>query len=290
MDSDNTGSGAQDYYRHVSGADRRPEVKNSRLVRLEMISARADDPVQWRFRQPAMALFWWRQGFGRFSVDIGGSRASSVDGDEIEMALIPPGAEAEGEFEITNGCQYNVAFFEPELTAQVDMHCRDIPLAYLSDDFLRAGMLELSRWKHDASFALMAEGWALQAVGRLNRVIRSEPSRPVAGIGALQVGRVRDYVNATLAGPIRMDDLASEAGVPLVDLSDSFKTTTGLTPAGFTRTGRLRAAKHLLLETSQGVEEIARATGFADAQSLGRSFRASEGMSPSEFRRLRRNC
>ncbi len=289
MDGDDMGSGAQGYYRHVSGADRRPDVKASRLVRLETISARADAPVQWRFRQPAMALFWWRQGFGRFSVDIAGSRASSVDGDEIGLALIPPGAAAEGEFEITEGCEYDVAFLEPELMAQVDVQCRDVPLARLSDDILRAGISELSRWRHDASFALMAEGWALQAVGRLNRLVRSEPCRPVAGIGTSRVERVRDYVNANLSGPIRMDDLASEAGVPLADLSQSFKATTGLTPAGFTRVLRLREAKHLLLQTSQGVEEIAHATGFADAQGLRRSFRACEGMSPSEFRKLRRN-
>lgn len=289
MADNDTESNAQGYYRHVSGADCQPDVKVSRLVRFETISARAEEPVQWRFRQPSMTLFWWRRGFGRFSIDIGGSRAGSCHGDTIGMALIPPGAAAEGEFEITDGCEYDVAFLEPELMAQVDIQYRDVPLASLSDDILRSGMLELSRWRHDASFSLMAEGWALQAVGRLNRLIRSEPSRNVAAIGISQVGRVRDYISANLSGSIRMDDLASEAGVPLIDLLKSFEATTGLTPAEFTRVGRLREAKHLLLATSQGVEQIAHATGFADAQGLRRSFRASEGMSPSEFRRLRRD-
>ncbi|WP_172438648.1 helix-turn-helix domain-containing protein [Sphingobium yanoikuyae] len=289
MDGEDTGSKAQGYYRHVCGADRRQDVKVSRLVRLETIAARADEPVQWRFRQPAMVLFWWRQGFGRFSVDISGSRASSCKGDEIGMALIPPGAAAEGKFEITDACEYDVALLEPELLAQVDVGCHDVPLACLADDVLRSGMLELSRWRHDATFSLMAEGWALQAVGRLNRLIRSEVGRSVAGMGAAQVGRVRDFVGANLSGSIGVDDLANEAGVALADISASFKASTGLTLAGFTRLGRLREARRLLIETCQSVDEIARATGFVDASSLRRSFRAREGMSPAEFRRLRRS-
>ncbi|MHA6767451.1 helix-turn-helix domain-containing protein [Sphingobium ummariense] len=289
MADDDTGSGGQGYYRHVCGGERLSDIKISRLVRLETISAKADEPVQWKFRQPSMALFWWRQGFGRFNVDIDGSRAGWDNGDPIGMALIPPGAAAEGEFELMEGCEYDVAFLEPELLAQMDVQCRDVPIGCLTDDILRSGMRELSRWRHDASFSLMAEGRALQAIGRLNRLIRSEPGRPVMSIGTAQVGRIRDYVNANLSGSINMDDLASEANVPLADLSASFKAAMGLTPAGFTRIGRLREARQLLLETSQSDEEIARATGFADARSLRRSFRASEGVSPNEFRRLSRN-
>lgn len=289
MADEDTVSTAEGYYRHVSGADRQPDVKVSRLVRLESISAQADEPAQWRFRQPSMTLFWWRQGFGRFSVDIAGSRAASSSGDAIGMALIPPGAAAEGEFEIMDGCEYDVAFLDPELLSQVDVQCRDVPVACLSDDVLRSGMLELSRWRHDASFSLMAEGWALQAVGRLNRLIRSEAVRPVARMGQPQVGRVRDFVKANLSRSIRMDDLAKEAGVPLADLSPSFKASIGLTLAGFTRAERLHEAMRLLIDTNCAVEEIARATGFDDADSLLRSFRASEGMSPIAFRLLRRD-
>jgi transcriptional regulator GlxA family with amidase domain len=47
---------------------------------------------------------------------------------------------------------------------------------------------------------------------------------------------------------------------------------------------RLEQASLLLVQTDQTIAEIAASTGFCDASHLGRAFRRSHGLTPSQIR------
>ena len=69
-------------------------------------------------------------------------------------------------------------------------------------------------------------------------------------------------------------------------LSHLFQVATGTTMARFTRNRRLSAATVLLQETFQSTKQIANAVGFNDYKRFLRYFRAHNGQSPSQVRRL----
>ncbi len=69
----------------------------------------------------------------------------------------------------------------------------------------------------------------------------------------------------------------------------AFKQATGVSPWTYLTQTRLERAKELLRDTNQTVTEIALDVGFSDSSYFARVFKASEGISPSAFRRSATN-
>ncbi|WP_176787229.1 AraC family transcriptional regulator [Sphingomonas sp. NFR15] len=273
-----------DYYRHVACDDRTTIVRSSALVRFETIRGNTTGTISWRLRQPALTLYWWHQGFAACRVDVAGERVSKHASGDLGIALVPPDASSFGEFDIPGSCSYDVAFLEPLLLEQVDMAFGDVPLICFADDVLKSGMRDLSGWRHDATFGLMAEGWALQAVARIGQVLGSRPMSETAALGRGQIGQVQAFVADNLEQHLGLSELAAVAGVPASDFAAAFRRRTGMTPAGYVRIKRMEMARRLLAMTEWSVGRIAVRAGFDDAVSFSRSFRASEGLSPEEVR------
>ncbi|HEY3992305.1 MAG TPA: helix-turn-helix domain-containing protein [Ktedonobacteraceae bacterium] len=96
---------------------------------------------------------------------------------------------------------------------------------------------------------------------------------------------VRACVLRALPQPLEVEWLAERYGMSRSHFSHCFKRATGATPAQFMTQVRLDEAIYALLYTRQGLEEIAAATGFADANHLCKTFRRQMHTSPGEFRR-----
>lgn len=95
--------------------------------------------------------------------------------------------------------------------------------------------------------------------------------------------RVEDYVEASLAEPIRLDDLARLAGLSAFHFQRMFRASFGLSPHGFTRRRRVERAR-LMLRTGEPIAAIAAACGFGDQSHLTRVFKSETGLTPAAYR------
>jgi len=111
------------------------------------------------------------------------------------------------------------------------------------------------------------------------------PSKPVrGGLTPFALNRVREYVSAHLASTIRLDSLATLAGLSSFHFARAFKVSTGLSPHAFVLHCRIAEAKRLLAGTRLPIADIARRTGFGTTGQLSTRFRAWTGTTPSAFR------
>lgn len=276
------------YYRQVDGTVSLMEVKSAPSVRLELLSRQSEEPIAWRFRQPGLSLFWWDVGFQRYSMEIDGNK-KTVSSASHSMTLVPPDLSGRGEFHNDPLCHYRVAFIDLAFLEDRGRFTLDRPLVGFTDAALERSITELSRWRDDATYALMAEGWALQAVARLRRTMDSTPDQTIAkgGLPGATLRRIEDYVRSRIHQSIGLIELAALADLSIRHFARAFRMTTGRTPARFVHEQRIKLAKELLIRPDASITDIAYACGFSHAQHFTTSFRRETGLTPSDFRKAR---
>ena len=107
----------------------------------------------------------------------------------------------------------------------------------------------------------------------------------VGGLTPSQLGRVRDHVEARLATPLRLPELAEVAGLSAFHFARAFKASMGAPPGEWIRMRRLTVAQALLEDGAQSITDVAAAVGYESPSRFARAFRAATGQSPSRFRR-----
>lgn len=101
------------------------------------------------------------------------------------------------------------------------------------------------------------------------------------------ISRVIAHVEADLSAPLQVDRLAAIAEMSRAHFVRSFTAATGTSPSAFVLERRLERAERLLLATELPVIEIARLTGFSEANYLAKVFRRERGLAPLAFRATR---
>jgi transcriptional regulator GlxA family with amidase domain len=96
---------------------------------------------------------------------------------------------------------------------------------------------------------------------------------------------VQQHVDAHLDEPIQITKLAEKFGVSERNLNRRFTAATGLGPQAYLQLVRVHLAQRLLETTSDPVEAIRRAAGYADSAAFRRVFKQITGLGPSEYRR-----
>lgn len=87
---------------------------------------------------------------------------------------------------------------------------------------------------------------------------------------------------------IGVDDMASATATSRSSLNRKTKSLLGVTPADFLKEARMKRACQQLVGTTKGVNDIAYSCGFSDPKYFSKCFKASIGMSPSEYRSSRK--
>src|SRR5260221_3477799 len=114
---------------------------------------------------------------------------------------------------------------------------------------------------------------------------KSEP-RYSGGLGR-RLNAIVDYIEANLARPITLRELAGLAGVSARHFERAFRQSLELPPHPYGLRRRLSTARDLLVgQTALTIEQIAKRVGVSSASHLASAFRRHEGYSPSEFRRI----
>jgi len=96
--------------------------------------------------------------------------------------------------------------------------------------------------------------------------------------------KVKKRVEDGIADPLRLQDLAAEAGFSPFYFARAFKATTGLSPHQYVLERRVERAKHLLRHSSLSLAEIAMACGFSSQSHFSSQFRARVGVTPKAYR------
>jgi AraC-like DNA-binding protein len=129
-----------------------------------------------------------------------------------------------------------------------------------------------------------------QATSLLHEQMRPhsrEGSRASGGLLAWQVRKVREYVDAHIAGHVLVLDLGAVVNLSEAHFSRMFKRTCGLSPHAFVLRRRLELAVRLMLESTESLADIALRCGFTDQAHLCKHFKRSMGESPAAWRRAR---
>lgn len=83
-------------------------------------------------------------------------------------------------------------------------------------------------------------------------------------------------------------ELADIAGMSIYQLDRRMQRVFGLTTGQWVLKTRISHASRVLIETEKPVADVSLEAGYADQSAFTRQFRRSTGLSPTEYRRLRR--
>ncbi|MBR2353915.1 MAG: AraC family transcriptional regulator [Clostridia bacterium] len=104
-----------------------------------------------------------------------------------------------------------------------------------------------------------------------------------------KLGPVLAYIEQNYHRPISLSELAEQVGCTPQHFCASFKRVMCQTPLEYVNMVKIRKCKEVLLEHPEtSIREAAYSVGFEDVSYFCSIFRRTEGMSPSEFRRLHR--
>ncbi len=165
-----------------------------------------------------------------------------------------------------------------------------VPQFLARDRVIEAVMTRLALKAHHGSHsdslyvASACEFLAHHIVDGYSSLSKSEP-RYAGGLGR-RLNAVVDYIEANLAGPITLCDLAGLAGVSARHFERAFRQSLELPPHAYVLRRRVDAARDLLVgQAALTMEQIAKRVGFSSASHLASAFRRHEGYSPNQFRR-----
>jgi AraC family transcriptional regulator len=101
------------------------------------------------------------------------------------------------------------------------------------------------------------------------------------------VERVIRSMHNNLGEVITIDDMARTAMFSKFHFTRIFQRVTGISPGRFLSALRLQEAKRLLLTSSMTVADISHVVGYNSIGTFSSRFRASVGVSPTEYRQYR---
>jgi AraC-like DNA-binding protein len=121
----------------------------------------------------------------------------------------------------------------------------------------------------------------------------SSLSRPLVnrqhGLAPWQVKRVTQYMREHLGQDISLQELANILGMSRFHFCTAFRKATGATPHAQLTRMRMEMACSLMRTTPLLIGDVALAVGYGSVASFSTAFHRFTGLSPRDYRNLRRN-
>ncbi len=119
---------------------------------------------------------------------------------------------------------------------------------------------------------------------RLHTNLRFEGARLRLALAPHRLRRALDYIEAMIAEPIGLTEIAAAAGVSSYHFCRGFRQATGATPYAYLIERRVVRARSLLTKSDLPLAEIALRCGFASHSQFSRAFKRHGGVSPHRYR------
>ncbi|MFE6065328.1 GlxA family transcriptional regulator [Streptomyces sp. NPDC056525] len=148
----------------------------------------------------------------------------------------------------------------------------DLALALVEEDLGRDTALTVAR--HLVVFLRRPGNQAQFSVQLAAQTARREPLRDL-----------QQWITEHPDGDLSVEALATRARLSPRHFARAFQAETGTTPGRYVDRVRLEHARRLLEETSRGVEEVARASGYGTPEAMRRAFTKALGTAPADYRR-----
>lgn len=100
-----------------------------------------------------------------------------------------------------------------------------------------------------------------------------------------RVRRAMDYLAAHVTQPFRLAVVARACGLSVSRLSHLFVAQTGKTLQRYGEELKMDVARRLLSHTNLPIKEVAAESGFSDPFYFAKRFRATAGVTPTQYRR-----
>lgn len=100
------------------------------------------------------------------------------------------------------------------------------------------------------------------------------------------VARVKELIGSSNTLFLSVGEIAKRVGISRYYLQHIFKRETGITMTAYIRERKLSEAKRLLITTEKQISDIAYECGYLDAGYFTKVFGESEGVTPTEYRKM----
>ncbi|MFE5714207.1 GlxA family transcriptional regulator [Streptomyces sp. NPDC056501] len=148
----------------------------------------------------------------------------------------------------------------------------DLALALVEEDLGRDIALTVAR--HLVVFLRRPGNQAQFSVQLSAQTARREPLRDL-----------QQWITEHPGDDLSVEALAARARLSPRHFARAFHAETGTTPGRYVDRVRLEHARRLLEETSRGVEEVSRASGYGTPEAMRRAFVKALGTAPADYRR-----
>jgi AraC family transcriptional regulator len=185
---------------------------------------------------------------------------------------------------------FDLAVLGERLATEFDADVIATPRLRFADDRIWTLVKLLSEVVNDPdpSMQLYGDGLTAAIAARLFAET-PQPDADGKGLAPWQLRRVVEYLDAQLPRRVDLAHLAALAGLSQSHFSRAFKASTGMAPYRWQLDARIRRAQALLIDTRVSLDDVAEATGFADAVHFGRTFRKLTGATPAAWRNDRKH-
>ncbi|MGY0020015.1 GlxA family transcriptional regulator [Streptomyces sp. YJ-C3] len=148
----------------------------------------------------------------------------------------------------------------------------DLALALVEEDHGRDTALTIAR--HLVVFLRRPGNQAQFSAQLAAQTARREPLR-----------ELQQWVTEHPDDDLTVESMAARARLSPRHFARAFQAETGLTPGRYVERVRVEHARRLLEDTTDGVEEISRASGYGTPEAMRRAFLKTLGTPPAEYRR-----
>ena len=121
------------------------------------------------------------------------------------------------------------------------------------------------------------------------RLMRLEPQKNDEGVqGDTFLAKLLDIMDKQMENnTLTVDELVEDMGMGRTVFFNKLKSLTGLSPVEFIREMRIKRAAQLLEQKQYNITEVTYMVGMNDSRYFAKCFKATYGMTPSEYRRER---
>lgn len=172
--------------------------------------------------------------------------------------------------------------FSPELADEFDARLWSLTHLPPTPELMVAG--ELAQAAAEGATAMSVEEAALLFAGKVAGLSNPREVFSVKPKDRRRAVEAALWIEENAAEPVRLEEVARQAGLSPFHFLRLFNRVTGVTPHQYLLRTRLRRAAKLLSRLP--VTEAALEAGFADLSNFIRTFRRAAGVPPGKFRKI----